>query len=438
MSLSLGSNLFSLRAQRALSNATSRVSDSLLRLSSGARINRASDDAASLSIAERLKANRLIYGAAIRNASDGLSALSIMDGALGEQRAILMRLYELAEQSANGSYSDAQRASLSNEYKALVGEFGRIGNATTFNGLKLLRGLRSDGLSRMNLQVGVDGSSSSNLMLSGVDTGNLSGSVKLGPGALTLFADSGTFEELYEHYGAEPIRVAATSSDGQMRDIYLYPNQQATGGGNVRLNYRVYQKVSDTGGVGAQSGAGAAGEVLSAEDDLVYAGGFSAVISQATGRVESYSTPVFTLSFDGGTRSGSYVPDFSGLVFVGAIFPTDGEVSSLEASGIEYAGGAQRALETLSVRLAELSSYAGAIGAVSARLETALNVLRAARENETAAEARIRDSDVAQESAKLTAATILQQVSTAVLSQANQAPDLVLSLLQQAGTDIRR
>lgn len=136
----IGSNIASLKAQRSLSNNTDALSTTFERLSSGMRINRASDDAAGLSVATTLRADARIYTQGIRNVNDGMSVLSIAEGALGQLSGIVTRQIELAEQAANGSYSTNQRRSLNSEMNALVNEFNRIVQSTSYNRRNLLDG----------------------------------------------------------------------------------------------------------------------------------------------------------------------------------------------------------------------------------------------------------------------------------------------------------
>jgi flagellin len=136
--ITVGSNIDSMRALRGLSSSTSQLRLLQTRLSSGLRINRGSDDAAGLSIADSLRADGKIYNQAIINANDGISMLEIAEGALRELSSIVTRISELAEQSANGVYSDSQRSALSKESNSLKDEFNRIVASTEFNGTKLL------------------------------------------------------------------------------------------------------------------------------------------------------------------------------------------------------------------------------------------------------------------------------------------------------------
>jgi len=135
MAINIKTNLPSLVAQRNVDLSSERLKSSYARLASGLRINRASDDAAGLAIAESLKADSAIATVAIRNANDGISVVAIADQAIGQIGSILSRLAELAEQSANGVFDNTQRSALQNEFSALSSEIERIAVTTKFNGL---------------------------------------------------------------------------------------------------------------------------------------------------------------------------------------------------------------------------------------------------------------------------------------------------------------
>ena len=163
MAITLGSNIASLQAQRRLSSASERLGQTYERLSSGQRINKASDDAAGLAIADSLRARGRVASVAIRNANDGISTIGIADSALGEIGNVLSRLAELSEQSANGVFSATQRSALANEFVALSSEIERIAVTTQFNGVVLLSGGSS-----VVLQVGFDSTSTSQISFTGV------------------------------------------------------------------------------------------------------------------------------------------------------------------------------------------------------------------------------------------------------------------------------
>ena len=150
-----------------LNKILSELSDSYNKLSSGKRISKASDDAAALAIASRLEASlgQLEQGA--RNVRDAGSALAIADGAVSQIQDISGRLQELSIQSANGTYSDEQRADMKSEYDSLSQEIGRIAATTEFNGVKLLDG------SQISVQVGTGSGASSQLSVGGADISSL-------------------------------------------------------------------------------------------------------------------------------------------------------------------------------------------------------------------------------------------------------------------------
>lgn len=154
MPLSIASNISSLRAQTQLNKSTQALGKTFQRLSSGLRINSASDDPAGLMVADTLRTDAKLASVAVRNANDGISLTAIADAALGEVTNILERMSELAQQSANGVFTNVQRSALSNEFVALGSEIDRIAKTTTFNNINLLSnsanvsiqvGLRNDG-----------------------------------------------------------------------------------------------------------------------------------------------------------------------------------------------------------------------------------------------------------------------------------------------------
>ncbi|MCK5943613.1 MAG: flagellin, partial [Planctomycetes bacterium] len=171
MPLRINSTILSNTAQRALASVSQRLSGSFRRLSTGLRINTAADDAAGLAISERLRAQVRSLDQARRNADDGLSLVQTAEGALSEVSNNLVRLRELAVQSANGTISSADRTTLDQEFQQLVDEINRIGLSTSFNGINLLDGSSSS----VTFQVGPG-------TTTGVDTLNASLSPVLATG----------------------------------------------------------------------------------------------------------------------------------------------------------------------------------------------------------------------------------------------------------------
>ncbi|MCB0309651.1 MAG: flagellin FliC [Bdellovibrionales bacterium] len=163
MTVSIASNPDSLAAQTQLSKTSSQLSKAFERLSSGLRINRASDDAAGLALADSLRADAKIAAVAVRNANDGISITSIASAALDEISNILTRMEELAEQSSNGVYSNTDRSALASEFDALGSEIDRISRTTEFNDIALI-----SASSDITIQVGLDGSDDSKITITAV------------------------------------------------------------------------------------------------------------------------------------------------------------------------------------------------------------------------------------------------------------------------------
>jgi flagellin len=161
MGLRVNTNVGSINAQRSLFNTTNMLSKSMEKLSSGLRINRAGDDAAGLAISEGLKSDIRALQQASRNAADGISMIQTAEGGLEEVSGILIRLRELAEQSANETLGTAERGYLNTEFTALVSEITRVAQSTEFNGTKLLDGSNTS----LDIQVGIGTSSASQVAI---------------------------------------------------------------------------------------------------------------------------------------------------------------------------------------------------------------------------------------------------------------------------------
>ncbi|MBT5258059.1 MAG: flagellin FliC [Nitrospina sp.] len=161
-------NIASLNAQRLLGVNSSRLATSVERISSGIRINKASDDAAGLAISEGLRSDIRALRQAVRNANDGVSLINVTEGALNEQAGILIRLRELASQAATGTVSSTERATIQLEFSALRNEVDRIAATTEFNGQKLVDGSLASSVastSQIFIQIGINSSSDSRINL---------------------------------------------------------------------------------------------------------------------------------------------------------------------------------------------------------------------------------------------------------------------------------
>ena len=168
MPVRIFNNVPSMNAQRILGQNNDRLAGSVERISSGIRINRASDDAAGLAISEGLRSDIRTLRQAVRNANDGISLINITEGALNEQASILIRLRELAAQASTGTVGSTERQTIQLEFSALRNEIDRISNVTEFNGQKLVDGSLASGVasaSQIMIQVGLDSGANSRINL---------------------------------------------------------------------------------------------------------------------------------------------------------------------------------------------------------------------------------------------------------------------------------
>ena len=168
MAIRIFNNIASLNAQKLLGANNDRLAQSVERISSGIRINRAADDAAGLAISEGLRSDIRATRQAVRNANDGISVINITEGALNEQASILIRLRELASQASTGTVGSTERQTIQLEFDALRLEIDRIAATTEFNGTNLVDGSLASSVSSGNqifIQVGIDSSADSRINL---------------------------------------------------------------------------------------------------------------------------------------------------------------------------------------------------------------------------------------------------------------------------------
>ncbi|WP_342706626.1 flagellin [Paramicrobacterium humi] len=381
MGMQINTNVSALNAYRNLSSTQNDLSKSLEKLSSGLRINRAADDAAGLAISEGLRSQVNGLNVAARNAQDGISVIQTAEGALTEVHSILQRMRDLAVQAGNDSNNDKSREAITKEASQLAEELGRIGDSTNFNGIKLL-----DGTANLSFQVGADGDAASRI---GV---NISANVSGLADALAVGSANMSFV------------IADATAVGGTQEFTLKAADGSTSVVSVELDaataYNAVQDVADAlNGSGAFSSAMTA-TVNDAGDLVVNAINGAEVLSGADGA----SAPGAGIA--AGTAGTTGVLDFS------------------------TAAGAAAAITTITDQITAISSARADLGAIQNRFESTINSLNVSSENLAAAESRIRDTDMASEMVKYTAANILSQAGTAMLAQANQGNQGVLQLLR--------
>ena len=494
MAATINTNIASLTAQRNLGTSQSSLNTSIQRLSSGLRINSAKDDAAGLAISERFTSQIRGLNQAVRNAGDGISLAQTAEGALKASGDILQRVRELAVQSANASNSAGDRQALQQEVGQLVSELDRISQTTEFNGAKLLDGSfgtqqfqvgananQTIVAATANLRTSVYGnnqnvaSNGSGIGASatqasagtnGVTTGTVGISGYLGTGTLTVavsasakatadqinavkadtgvtatartevrlggMAAAGSYSLTLEGDNVGAARTvsftltSATGTDRLSAAVSAINEQAAKTGINASLSSDGSQIIlaNATGNnivVGDTANANAAAVTVTGYDAAGASNGTATTLA-ADATVENVNTGGYiTLDSE---KSFAVTSASNQLDNGGSALHT---VANLDVTTFT---NATDALKTVDSALAFISGERAKLGAMQSRFETSIASLQITSENLSASRSRIQDADFAAETANLSRAQILQQAGTAMVAQANQIPQGVLSLLK--------
>jgi len=405
----INTNTMSLNAQRNLSSSGASLATTIQRLSSGSRINSAKDDAAGLAISERFGTQIRGTDVAIRNANDGISLAQVAEGSLTEIGNNLQRVRELAVQSSNATNSASDRKALQAEVTQLVNEIDRVAKQSEFNGTKLLDGSFSSQLFQVGANAGqaiaidkvVDAKSDA---LGNALFDKQTITIAAGTDAAADKGKTIKFSGLEISGGSltqgikiDDVEVTATGVAADDRQALV-----------TAVTTAINAKIGETG-VYAKAGTAGAIELTSVKESVDKDGDWSAmkVTAGLTSGVVGYTT---------------------GAVAGTATAPATGEM--LKDVNIEDVAGAQQALEIVDKALNSINSTRADLGAVQNRFTSVVANLQTSSENLASSRSRIRDTDFAKETAELTRTQILQQAGTAMLAQANQVPQNVMSLLR--------
>ncbi|MDP9140590.1 MAG: flagellin [Pseudomonadota bacterium] len=382
----INTNVSSLNAQRNLTTSQSSLATSLQRLSSGLRINSAKDDAAGLAISERFTTQIRGINQAARNANDGISLVQTAESALGEVTNNLQRIRELAVQSRNATNSQSDRDAMNVEAQQLMSEINRVASQTSFNGVKLLDG----SFTNQAFQVGANAGET--ISVASIANANSTSLGTYSRAAVTSIAAT-TF-------------TAVTAGDLTIDG----------GNGNGAIS---------VGGISVNASATErAGAVRDAVNSVSDQTGVYAVNDTATTvTLVSTSGTGITIAHAGATSTVAT----TGLTAATTATATATGFASLDLSSV---AGADTAMQSMDAALNAVNTARASLGAYQRRFESVVTSLSAASESMTASRSRIQDADFAAETANLTRAQILQQAGTAMLAQANSAPQNVLSLLR--------
>ena len=384
-------NLTAMNSNRMLGITTKSQAKSTEKLSSGYKINRAADDAAGLSISEKMRKQIRGLTQASSNAQDGISAVQTAEGALNEVQDMLQRMNELAVKSANGTNSATDRSYIQDEITQLTTEINRVSETTKFNDMYLLKGDTSTTKTVDFYKSGYSVADGKTLYLAGSNTAlqgaDLANAIAKGEKIYTATKDDGQTDA----------NIAKKGSD------YAY----------------VTKMYDNTGKELSAAEAKAAGGDVFADKEHTFK------IKTKTDYLRS-ETVNGDLTFNLHVGSDSEATNKIGV-----------SIGSMSAAGIGVSGltvatedDATVAVDTIAAAIQKVSTQRSALGAVQNRLEHTINNLDNVVENTTSAESAIRDTDMATEMVKYSNNNILAQAGQAMLAQSNQSNQGVLSLLQ--------
>ncbi|EGQ8124738.1 flagellin [Vibrio parahaemolyticus] len=376
MAITVNTNVAALVAQRHLTSATDMLNQSMERLSSGKRINSAKDDAAGLQISNRLQSQMRGLDVAVRNANDGISIMQTAEGAMNEVTNIMQRMRDLSLQSANGSNSQAERTALQEEVTALNDELNRIAETTSFGGRKLLNGT----FGKSSFQIGAASGEAVQIELKSMRTDGLD------MGGFSYVAQGRTDSDWQVKENANDLTMSFTNRSGETEKIQI--NAKAGDDIEELATYINGQTDKVTASVNEKG-----------QLQIFMAG------EETSG----------TISFSGDLASE-----------LGMSLKGYDAVNNLNITTV---GGAQQAVAVLDTAMKFVDSQRAELGAYQNRFNHAINNLDNIHENLAASNSRIQDTDYAKETTQMVKQQILQQVSTTILAQAKQAPNLALTLL---------
>ena len=402
-------NMQAANANRMLNVTTGAQSKSTEKLSSGYKINRAADDAAGLSISEKMRKQIKGLDRASTNAQDGVSAVQTAEGALTEVHSMLQRMNELATQSANGTNSTTDRKAIQDEVDQLTKEIDRVSATTKFNETYLLKGDTKTADKASFMKSGYAIADNTTLYVEG-------DAVKSPLDQNTLKAALDAGKKVYKKDAAGGKDTLAVKDTDYAYVTKLYDETGKALSAEDAL--KAVAKKADT--------------KFYANDKGKAAGGFE--VKDATSIYDEATNKGYIQQFDVNGK-------LSFNLHVGADSSTDNKISvdidSMSAAGIGVKGlkvdteeDATGAIDRISDAIQKVSSQRSSLGAVQNRLEHTINNLDNVVENTTSAESRIRDTDMAKEMVNYSKNNILAQAGQSMLAQANQSNQGVLSLLQ--------
>ncbi len=390
----INTNISANIARDAIGRNDRAMATSMERLSTGLRINSAKDDAAGLAIANRMAGQISGLNMAKRNANDGISMIQTIEGATKEVGSMLVRMRELAVQSASGTYSDSDRAALDLEFDQLRSEITRIQEKTTWNNQALM-----DNGNTVNIQLGA--SSGQTMGVTFADWSMVDTKVY---GSATSPTD-GVTESSTVKFAAHATNAATVTVGGLT--LTIAANTAAATAANIAADFA---SLAD----GATSGGSASGGTWSGK-----LSGFSTAAVSNTDEVVVTSTTDKT-----------NVTDLSTAGVTSSTITQGKAANKIDTISIHNAGGAAAAITALDAAITGVTAEQAKYGAYLSRLQYASDNIGNVATNLDQSRSRIQDADYAIETTALARTQIIAQASTAMLAQANQVKQTVLALLQ--------
>jgi len=383
----IGTNISALRAANASNSASKMLSTSMERLSSGKRINSSKDDAAGLAIASNMTSSIRGMNQAIRNANDGVSMAQTAEGSLNEVTNMLQRIRELSVQSASGTYSDADRTNLQAEVTQLTAQIKSSLTDTKFNNVALFDTTKAGPGVSKTIQVGSEAGNTVTLSIGNLDTSSFDAvaavaAVAAVPAQAAVAAVAAVAEEKMSADGLYTVKAG----DDYIGQSYTATQDDEDNSGEIGGNPVTAGDVATL----------AAGDKIWLEQDDVTTTAVAAVAAQA-------ATPA--------------------VAAVAAVAASAG-------LSVTTSANATAALTVVDNFLKSVNTVRAGLGATQNRLESVVNNLTTNVTSLTDARSRIEDADFSSETAALAKAQILSQASTAMLAQANQSQQSVLTLLR--------
>jgi flagellin len=404
VSVRINTNIEALNAQRNLSATALTFSKSVEKLSSGLRINRAADDAAGLAISQKLQAQVTGLNQAERNSQDGISMVQTAEGALNEVHSMLQRIRELAVEAANSTLSSSDAQSVSTEITALRAEIDRIAGATTFNGQYLLTGA---------LSVSQNAAAASSLLVGASLAANG------GTATVSAIDVSGAKANTTYTLSTAGGKLVLTDGSGNSQALAL---ADVAAGGSETINFTTLGVKITVASAAGKTLAGLTTDLAGAGNVIATGAGAGANFQVGANAADFMSVNFADAQLNAAHTAAGYGSLYTDISNFATATTTNG--------GAGIVTGAQQLISDVDVAIGYVSTIRGNLGAVQNRLEHTVASISVASENLNASESRIRDLDVASEMVNFTKTQILQQAGTAILAQANSAPQNILTLLR--------